>query len=36
MLSAVVWGSVYAAPLDKALVVAQAPTYFRLPACLGD
>jgi len=25
MLSAVVWGSVYAAPLDKALVVAQAP-----------
>ena len=25
MLSAVVWGSVYAAPLDKALVMAQAP-----------
>ena len=25
MLSAVVWGSVHAAPLDKALVVAQAP-----------
>ena len=25
MLSAVVWGSVHATPLDKALVVAQAP-----------